>query len=303
MARTGVLQTIQRIRRQLHSTGRNEVNRLDAATLEGASTIVLEWPGPASVIEGAVLNVDLELMRVISYEAGTRTATVVRGWLDSEAAAHDDEAEILINPRYSNLDIHDAMVDEINSWGPSLYRVDSAEYPVAAGDTVLNLQAEWADSFGVINVYRQWADEYRNTDAWPRLDCRLVRGQAAEWTSSESTSGLQLRFVEPVASGTVYVLVARPWLTSSPLLTQDMVADLGVPESYFDLLGLGVKRRLMADSEMGRWARQAQDDSRRPEETPAGASVQPMQQQYAMYNARLQAEVTKLRSQYPIRWT
>jgi len=303
MARTGVLETVQRIRRQLHSTGRNEINRLDAATLSGAASIVFEWDAPASVVEGAVLNINLELMRVISYTASTRTAQVIRGWLDSDPADHADQAEIVINPRFSNIDIMDAMVDEINSWGPALYRVESDEYAVASGDTVLQLKAAWSDCFGIINVYRQWSDQYQTTDAWPRLDVRFVRGVAADWTLGAPLSGLQLRFVEPVATGTVYVLVARPWATSAPTLAQNMVTDVGVPESYFDLLGMGVKRRLMADSELGRWARQSQDDSRRAEETPAGASVQPMQQQYAMYVTRLSAEVAKLRSQYPIRWT
>jgi hypothetical protein len=128
---------------------------------------------------------------------------------------------------------------------------------------------------------------------------RLVRGGVG-WTGA-STSGLLLRLVNPVESGTLFVSAAMPIVAGEPALTDDLVDDVLVPASLLDVLEMGVKLRLVQDGEWARTARQAQDDSRRTAEVPPGSTVQPMQFGVAMYRNRRQEEVNKLRAQYPIR--
>jgi hypothetical protein len=70
-----------------------------------------------------------------------------------------------------------------------------------------------------------------------------------------------------------------------------------------DVLVAGVKIRLWGDYEIGRSSRQAQDDTRRSEENPAGGTVQPMQLMVAQYRNRKQEEINKLRAKFPVRWS
>ncbi len=299
MARTGVLETVQRIRRQLKSAGRNEVARLDAAMDASQTTLVFEW-APQSVRTGDVLNVDLELMRVISYDSGTRTATVARGWLDSNAATHLDAAEVLINARFTNLDVFDSVVEELGSWGPQLYRVESREFDITTGYESLELPAEWIGMYGLVRVHRKWEQYWQDTETWPEVNVRLVRS-TTDWADGAPASGMLVRFLDPVADGKIMILAALPWSTATLALTDDLVTDIEMSDSLLDVLAMGVKIRLVHDGEWARLARNVQDEPRRAEETPVGSAVQPLQFAVALYRNRKQEEINKLRAQHPIR--
>ncbi len=293
MARTQVLATLKRIRRQLHSGHRSEVNLLSTGIDATTPTVVLQLTPGASVIAGAVLSVDLELMRITAVVGST--VTVLRGWLDSTAATHDAVAEVMVNPRFALLDVYEAMIAEIDSWGPQLYRIETAELSIVDQEAV-ELPAEFISMYGLCRVQRK---QDAAASHWPSHDVRLVRGGVG-WTGA-STSGLLLRLVNPVESGTLFVSAAMPIVAGEPALTDDLVDDVLVPASLLDVLEMGVKLRLVQDGEWARTARQAQDDSRRTAEVPPGSTVQPMQFGVAMYRNRRQEEVNKLRAQYPIR--
>lgn len=298
---TTVLQMVNRVRRQLDSGHRNEYNRLDAAINSSTQSVVLEFTPNANVEVGDIFNVDVEVMRVVAYNSGTRTATVVRGYLDSTAASHADEAELLINPRFSMLDAFTALVDEINSWGPQLYRVVSDEFTVAAGTDVLELPAAWINAYGLVGVYRRWDDDSQDANySWPRLDVRLQRA-TTDWSVAAPNSGLLLRFVEGVAAGTVLVVAALPFAASAATTSTDLETGLYVPTEYLDFLALGAKLRLVQDGEWGRLARDQQDDSRRSEETPVGSGVSGMNFGWATYRNRREEEINKLYARHPIR--
>lgn len=299
MARTTVANTIGRVRRQLDSTGRHEINRLAEPLDAVEEDITVEWATNA-IVAGAVLNVDLELMRVISYNSGTKTASVVRGYLDSDAATHADDAEVLVNPRFNNLDIFDAMIDEVGTWGPALFRVVSDEFEVDGVSGVLELPIGWITMYHLLDVRRQSTAQFGNPESWPRVAHRLIRGPVGDWTEGAATSGMQLRIVDDVPSTTLYVLAALPYDMSTLTITDDLVDDAGLTTSLIELLVAGTKLRLMLDSEHGRSARMAQDDSRRAEETPVGAMQSPLQFQMAAYQMKRGAEVARLRSQYPL---
>lgn len=299
---TTVLQMVNRVRRQLDSGHRNEYNRLDAAINSSTQSVVLEFTPNANVEVGDIFNVDLEVMRVVAYNSGTRTATVVRGYLDSTAASHADEAELLINPRFSMLDAFTALVDEINSWGPQLYRVASDEFAVTAGTDVLELPSAWANAYGLVGVFRRWDDDAQeSTYSWPQLSIRLQRA-TTDWSLAAPNSGLLVRFIEGVAAGNVLAIAALPFSATGASTTTDLETGLYIPASYLDFLALGVKLRLVQDGEWGRMARDQQDDSRRSEETPVGSGVSTMNFGWATYTRRREEEVNKLLARHPIRW-
>ena len=69
----------------------------------------------------------------------------------------------------------------------------------------------------------------------------------------------------PIRAGAVYLLAAAPLDVDSISWTADLVEDIGMQQSQLDVLDMGVKWRLLGDSEAGRSSRDAQDQPRRAE--------------------------------------
>lgn len=296
MARTTVSTTVQRIRRQLSSGLRNETNFLAEGADFAASTLSLTLPIPAGLQIGSVIYVNTEAMLVTAVSTANSTVTVKRAWFDSISPFfHNINSEVVINPRFSPLDIYDALQDEIASYGPQLYWVDTAEFVVADAADTIPLPLNWADCFGVIDVRRRSTES--DITAWPRVNVRFQR-----LGPSELSGASLLRIITPTEASTVYVQVARPFVLSSFATTSDLVTDVKLPSSMLDVVSMGTKMRLLVDSENARNGRQIQDEPRRAEETPLGATVQPFQFNNAVYRNRKQEEVNKLRALWPIRF-
>jgi hypothetical protein len=302
MARSTVSVTIDRIRRQLSSGYRNEINTLASAVLSTDTSITLSYALTPNVAVGAMLSVGIELMRVVAVDEAAKTVTVIRAFHDSTAAAHNAGTEVWINSRFTGLDIYDAMLEEIGSYGPQLYQVVTEELTVADSQETVELPVSMAGCYGIIDAHRQWTDVGSTTQstAWPRANVRLVRYDPSAW-SAFSTSGLALRFIDPVAAGKVIVKAAIPYHTTFGV-GQDLITHGGLQESMLDVLSMGIRLRLLQANEAGMSARTTQDEPRRAQEVPPGSLVQQGQVSQALYRNRKMEEINKLRSLYPVRF-
>lgn len=298
MARTDVMTTARRIRRQLSSGHRFDqlvlLNTIDDST----TSVTIDGTLPAGLIAGAMLCVDVELMRVRSVNATTNSVNVLRGYLDSTAAEHLSGALIDLNARFSLLDIFEAMRAELASWPPDLYQAADDTFTVDTGIATYELPSIWATALGVIDV-RQSDERTSEETTWPRLPHRVYRGSSSGFDGA-TTSGLLLRFLEPVRSGALHITVALP-ITSDIAVGDDLATAHGLNDGLLDVLELGVKRRLIHDGEHARSSRDAQDEIRRSEETPIGAMTSIHQMQNAIYTRRRAEEANRLRRFYPIR--
>ena len=302
MARSTCSTTIDRIRRQLSSGLRNEVNVLAATITDSQTSIQLTYDVTANIVAGAILSVGTELMRVISVDQGTKTAVVLRGFHDSVAAAHTAGVEVWINSRFTGMDIYDAMIEEIGSYGPQLYQVVTVELTVADSQEIVELPVGFVGCYGLIDAHRKWNDQASTTQsmAWPRANIRLIRYDPAQWTEYP-TSGLALRLIDPVAAGKLMVKAAMPYHTSIGL-NQDLITHCGLQETMLDVLSLGVRLRLLHANEAGQTNRTTQDEPRRVQELPPGATVQQSQLSISLYRNRKSEEINKLRAINPIRF-
>jgi hypothetical protein len=239
-------------------------------------------------------------MRVMAVDRTTKTATVIRGYYDSDGAAHTAGDEVWINARFEPIDIFDAMQEELGSWGPQLFRIASDTLSVADGAETLELPAAWSDMYGIIDVRRNRTLD--TSTAWPRQEGRLIRGVAADFDGA-STSELLFRFTTGIAEGSMYFTVALPFDMDALTPTADLVTDVGMEPSQLDVLQLGTKIRLLMDAENNRASRGAQDMPRRAEETPVSGVVPMTQVQLRYYQDRKQQEINKLRSKYPVTYS
>lgn len=297
MARSDIITTYRRIRRQMGSAHRNEFGVLDTAMDLDDTAVVFDGTPPRNVVAGTMLGIDLEMMRVVSV-AGS-TATVLRGWADSEAATHAVDTEIAINPRFSLLDIAEAAIAEVDSWGPKLWRSESQVLAAAEAAETVELPAEWLDMYYVTGV-RRFIAESDDTTKWPTMDYSLSR-HGVGVIDSALTSGMLLRLPGWCSAGSVVVEAALPLTIRDYPLSSDLIDDCGFAPGMIDLLELGVKMRLMADGEIGRSSRQVQGDSRLAQENPVGSMVPVLQLYQRQYDRKMAMEQQRLYARHPLR--
>lgn len=305
MARSDVRTTAKRIRRQMKSGHRSEAAQLGVALDGDDTTVTFDGDLPASLKINSILNINLELMRVKAEPNRTlNTCVVARGWEDSDPAVHAIGDEIAINPRFSLVDIYEEMVSEIESWGPSIFQVAHETFAVTAESYTVELPLEWIGNFGIIDVRRFFSDQWgdSNPTAWPTVQNWNLMTTGAGIIDSATTSGLLLRLGDRMATGFAHVTVALPLSMQDALLGADLIDDIGLPSSSLDLLELGVRIRLLSQSEVGRSSRQPQGDSRRAEETPVGSIVPVLQLLERQYQKRMMMEQRKHYARYPLRF-
>ena len=102
-------------------------SRLDGAVSDTTGTSITYESGLFSSEEenllgnGALVEVDQEIMLVTAANTSTRTLTVARGYAGTTAATHSDKANIFINPTFPRKSVFDAVFDNIVRLYPSLY--------------------------------------------------------------------------------------------------------------------------------------------------------------------------------------
>jgi len=302
LSRTLVSAAVQRVKRQLASSFRYEVNTLASDVDLTDTSVTLTYELPASLTSGAILSIANEEMRVMSVDRVAKTATVLRGWNGSEALTHDANDEAYINPRFSGLHIYETLIDELTSWGPDLYRTMARVEAVVDGSQTVYLPVAWRNIFGLVDVRVNCNHTYQDQTSWPRQAGRLQRGVPGTWTNGPA-SGVLFRMFPPVYTGSLYLVAAAPLDVESISWSSDLVDDVGMKPSMLDVLDLGIKWRLLGDSEAGRSARVAQDTPRRAEEVPPRTASDEANRLYPLYVRRKAEEIDRLRWQYPLRFT
>ena len=302
MARDTVSTIVERVRRQLNSTVRLEVNVLGASLNPTETTVTLTYELQNSLRNGAVLSIDNELMRVVNVDELAQEATVIRGWQDSIAAAHTTGVEVLVNPRFTHFDIFDAMLQEIDSWAPDLFDIVDVETATTDETRAVELAVDYATALGVLRVRRNWTEDAQSL-VWPDITFTLQRGSAAAW-SAASTSGLIVRLtnngVGRANVGSLLLTIAMPYDASDIALDTVLSTDKNIGAGLIELIELGVKYRLMMDDETGRSARNAQDEPRRNEDVSPNAALSLGQALANRYERRRNAEVIRFRTRYPM---
>lgn len=300
MSRTKVNSAVQRVKRQLASSFRYEVNVLLSAVNHSDTAVTFKYELPASVITGAVLSIANEEMRVMTVDRVAKSVQVLRGWNNSSPISHLADEEIHINPRFSGLDIYEALIDEVTSWGPDLYRTVARQESVSDGQQTIDLPLAWRDIYGLVDVRRNWSGD--STTSWARVEGRLQRGVPGTWDNGPK-SGVLFRMFPPVYSGSLYFVAAAPLAVDNITWYADLIDDVGLKPSMLDVLDMGIKWRLLGDSEAGRSARVAQDMPRRAEEVPPRSASDEATRLYPLYVRRKAEEIDRLRWQYPLRFT
>lgn len=194
-------------------------SRLDGAMTDAQNTLSYE-AGLFSAEEenllgnGAIIEVDQELMLVTNANTSTRVLSVSRGYQGTTAATHSDKANIFINPTFPRKSVYDAVSDNIVRLYPSLYNVTTTT--VTSGSTYAEVPASTVE---VLTSYVQNSSGEKYTSA----GIELLR----DFPPSSTNTAVQ--FYNTSTGKTVYLVVkrkfVRPTSESDDLSTTCLIED------------------------------------------------------------------------------
>lgn len=243
--------------------------------------------------EGAVLEIDSELMYVWAVETGSKTVTVERGFNGTTATTHASGTVTIVNPRFPRHQILEAINDDLYDLAApanGLYRIRNLDLSWNGSDILVNLPAV-GDIIDVIQVRIR----YTSTDYPVLRNVQLVRNLP----TSDFGSGVALKMNEPDRAATLRVVYKSPFSRVTKE-SDDLQTVAGYPLSAEDILVMGAQIRLMAPREIKRNLTESQGDTRRADEVPSGAVSNSVMNLMRLRRDRIMAEATKLDSQYPL---
>ena len=204
-------------------------SRLDGAMSDTTGTTLTYESGLFSSEEenllgnGALVEVDQELMLVTAANTSTRTLTVSRGYAGTTAATHADNTNIFINPTFPRKSVFDAVADNIVRLYPSLYNVTTTN--VTSTSTYAEVPASTVE---VLTSYVQNASGEQYTSA----GIQLLRD------FPPSTTNTAVQFFNTSNGKTVHLVVKRKFVRPTSE-TVDLATDCLISDEYEQIVMVG----------------------------------------------------------------
>ena len=204
-------------------------SRLDGAMSDTTGTSLVYESGLFSSEEenllgnGALVEVDQELMLVTAANTSTRTLTVSRGYAGTTAATHADETNVFINPTFPRKSVFDAVADNIVRLYPSLYNVTTTN--VTSNSTYAEVPASTVE---ILTSYVQNASGEQYTSA----GIELLRD------FPPSTTNTAVQFYNTSNGKTVHLVVKRKFVRPTSE-TVDLATDCLISDEYEQIVMVG----------------------------------------------------------------
>lgn len=266
----------------LYGNQRTGLNQLDSAMTTATTSMTLA-DSLDGIRAGAYVEVDDEVMYVRAATAPT--ATVRRGMLGTDAAAHADDSLVKVEPRFKRGQIIQALRAEIESWPFTVY----ARY---VGDVSVGTSVRGVDLAGLAGVEgaqliaAQRSPLESNSTVWPTIpSARMERRQDL----TQYPSGYALVFPDfggnsgvtnmdwpygyvasSVSSFTARVRVKARFSTAIFSAGTDVGQVMGMPLACAEIAPIGAAARLVMTQDVARTDANAYGRSRAAEEVRAG---------------------------------
>ena len=237
------------------------------------SGILPAW-GPGTVVE-----IEQELMLVQSVDTSLKTATVVRGWLNTTAATHAASSVIYVNPRVSRDDILDLFNDCLTAIFPTIYKVSVQTHTYDSSTIGYNMPS---DTSKILSVQYQVNS---NAEQWEHIgDFELL----SNMNTSDFSGGnaVMIRKALPSAAS-IRVVYASPF-TRFTAEANDMTSAVGLQDYMTDLLFYFSLNRLMVQEELENTQKKNAQSHQRSQESPSFLSVRTGEWYQARFQELLQ---------------
>ncbi len=208
---------------------------LDGAITDVATSIVFDnFVIPEDELlmaAGVVIEIDLELIRVLTYDSVTTTATLVeREVMGTVKASHADNTTVILSSSFSRLSVFQAVADNIITLYPRLYTVTTgAVVPISNGIAAL-------DDALAVEVVECWEDGLSSATDY---DARIVDYHAA-------VGGRAL--ITNLAGGQVWVRYRRRFGDAADETVT--LVSLGMEERWVNIVMVGAAADMFAGRDL-----------------------------------------------------
>jgi len=250
----------------------------------------------ASIVKGVVIELNAELMYVISVVS--TTISVLRGYAGSTAATHTTSDIVRVSPKFPTHRIISSLNDDlsdISSPAHGMFQMRTTTFTYNGGVAGYNLDTSGSVVDSIYEVTHAAVGVLANEPEI--ISWRLKRDRD---TGSFASGNALILYDGAIPGRTVRVLY-KSALTPITDGTTERSAT-GLPTTAYDLPPLGAAMALMTTRPIRREFLDAQGTSRMGEEVPPGAISASFRDLMGRRKARLEAETARLTAQYPQQW-
>ena len=254
----------------------------------------------SSIVKGVVIEVNSELMYVISVTS--TTVSVMRGYGGSTAGSHTAGDVVRVSPKFPAHRIIQSINDDLadlSAPSQGLFQMKTTSFTY--NSSVDGYDLSGLTSAEIDSIYSVTYADAGSAASEPEVSSwRLRRNR----DTSSFSSGLALILYSGVWPGqTVTVAYKAPFtsISTTDLTTSRSLTGLAV--TAYDLPPLGAAMALMTTTPIRREFLDAQGTSRMADEVPPGAISASFRDLMGRRRARVEAESGRLVSQYPQVWT
>jgi hypothetical protein len=246
----------------------------------------------ATQVSRGLIEIDSELLWVKNIDQSSNTVTISpfgRGYGESTAASHSEDAMVVNNPRYPRVNVKNAIQETLNALYPELYQVTTTDLTAVATQVTYGLPADvgW--------IVKVQASTVGPTGLWAPLK-RWKFDPTADTT--DYANGKSLDVWDPVTPGqSIKVTYAKPLGALSA--DADTLTSTGLGEDSRDLLVFGAAARLLQSMEAARLVSTTIEQAERAKLSQPGAATQASRAYWQLFQLRLAEQVAQLQRLHP----
>ncbi len=181
--------------------------------------------------QGSILELDQELVRVLTYNATSGAVTTLRGQYGTIPVAHTQPLFVSINPSYTRASVFEAIADNIIALSPRLYTV-GVEYLSTVSAGVFPINDELA-----VQVLSAWGDGWSGST-----------NMHAEVVDFHQLAGGRAIIANNSLAGSVWFRYRRRM--AKPATESDLLVDLGVDDRWIGVVMTGAAADLMVGKDI-----------------------------------------------------
>lgn len=246
--------------------------------------------------EGTIVSSGLQTFYVSDVNTSTNTVTVHQE--QGSAALLSPGAMVRVHPRVTDWDALQSVNDELvalSSPVNGLFQMKTVDLTYSSSLTGYNFSA--AD---VQSIYEIRAATPGPREEWPRLPSGSGYRLDRSAPTSDFAAGQALNIFTPGFQGYDLRVMYKAAFGKFAALADDSATVCGLLDSTVSLVMVGSAIRLMAGREIARNLTDAQGDTRRASEVPAGAVANSVNGLRILRQQMIMEEAARLTSMYPM---
>ena len=265
---------------------------------------------------GAFIEINQELMMVVSLNTAAETITVKRAARGTTLAAHSIDDDIKVNPPFPRKVVYDAVVDQINNLFPTLFAVETVSVTSSDGYTLLGTYDSPGTNNYLISVLKaisQYTDFSAGSDQtgiiFQPVSVELIElpnpftytddnGTERTITYTSGPNNVKaLQFYSIQQGHTVYVTFKKKFV--EPTAESDTLSTVGLEDEYESIIMAGVAAQMMSGRDIPAATQSYITESLQAQAFPVGSGTS-IRNSLLQYQQILITQARKyLRAKYP----